>query len=114
MIVQIEHVSAVDQLDSILSVPGVDGLIIGPYDLSCSMGIPGRFEDPDFLKIMDRIRSTAKKRVFPAGIHIVEPDPARMKKAVSEGYTFIAYSVDMRMLDVSARAGVLSAQSHQK
>ncbi len=114
VIVQIEHISAVDQLDGILSVPGVDGLIIGPYDLSCSMGIPGRFEDPGFLDAMGRIRSAAQKRGLPAGLHIVEPDPARMEKAVSEGYTFIAYSVDMRMLDVSARAGVLSAQSHQK
>lgn len=114
VIVQIEHISAVDQLDEILSVPGLDGLIIGPYDLSCSMGIPGRFEDPDFLNVMDRIRSTAKTRAFPAGLHIVEPDPAKMQKAVSEGYTFIAYSVDMRMLDVSARAGVLCWQSHQK
>jgi 2-dehydro-3-deoxyglucarate aldolase len=111
VIVQIEHFSAIDHLDEIINVPGVDGIIIGPYDLSCSMGIPGQFENPDFLAAMDRIRGIARKHSFPVGTHIVEPDLPLLQKAVSDGYTFIAYSVDQRMLDVSARAGALSFQN---
>jgi len=43
---------------------------------------------------------------IPAGLHIVEPDLSRLSEAVVEGYRFIAYSVDVRMLDVTARAGI--------
>ena len=106
VIVQIEHISAVKRLADIIAVPGVDGVIIGPYDLACSMGIPGQFETPDFLDAMTQIRTIARKRGTPVGTHIVEPDAEALKKAVSDGYTFIVYSVDQRMLDVAARAGV--------
>jgi len=106
VIVQIEHKDAIAQLDDILTVPGVDGFIIGPYDLSCSMGIPGQFEQPEFIKAMTHIRETGQRLGCPAGLHIVEPDSQRLELSIKEGYTFIAYSVDIRMLDVSARQGV--------
>jgi len=106
VIVQIEHKDAIENLENILKVPGVDGFIIGPYDLSCSMGIPGEFEHPDFITAVNEIRNTGKKLGCPSGIHIVEPDTQRLEQSVSEGYKFIAYSVDIRMLDVSARQGV--------
>jgi len=106
VIVQIEHLSAVDPLAEILAVPGVDGLIIGPYDLSCSMGMPGRFKRPEFESCVARILDTGKRSGKAVGLHIVEPDLAQLDDAVRNGYTFIAYSVDMRMLDVASRAGV--------
>jgi len=58
VIVQIEHKDAIDQLEKILTVAGVDGFIIGPYDLSCSMGIPGQFENPEFIAAMIVISSS--------------------------------------------------------
>lgn len=106
VIVQIEHKLAVENLESILSVSGVDGFIIGPYDLSCSMEIPGEFDHPEFLTVMSTIRNTARQLQCPSGLHIVEPDPEKLKQTISEGYQFIAYSVDIRMLDVSAREGI--------
>ena len=107
VIVQIEHISAIDNLREITSVPGVDGIIIGPYDLSCSIGIPGKFENSEFLDSMVRIRKIAGEHKIAVGIHSVEPDLQALEKAISDGYSFIAYSVDQRMLDVSARAGAL-------
>ncbi len=106
VIVQIEHIDALNSLDEILAVDGVDGLMIGPYDLSCSMGIPGDFQHPEFLKVIDRIRGCAAESGKCSGIHIVEPDPALLDRYLSEGYRFIAYGVDMRVLDVGFRAGV--------
>lgn len=106
VIAQIEHRDAVERLGEILSVPGVDGFIVGPYDLSCSMGIPGRFDQPEFLAVLQRIRDVGMKAGTPAGIHVVEPDPSRLTQCLGEGYRFIAYSVDIRLLDVGARAGV--------
>ncbi|MBF0419899.1 MAG: 2,4-dihydroxyhept-2-ene-1,7-dioic acid aldolase [Magnetococcales bacterium] len=106
VIVQIEHRSALDHLEAILTTPGVDGFMIGPYDLSCSMGIPGEFESPEFVAAMRRILQVGLQVGCPAGIHIVEPDIKRLRQAIVEGYRFIAYSVDIRMLDVSARSGI--------
>jgi 2-keto-3-deoxy-L-rhamnonate aldolase RhmA len=107
VIVQIEHQDAIAQLDEILAVSGVDGFIIGPYDLSCSMGIPGQFEQPEFIRAMTHIRETGQRLGCPAGLHIVEPDLQRLEQTIHEGYTFIAYSVDIRMLDVSVRQGMM-------
>ncbi len=106
VIVQIEHKDAIDHLDEILTVPGVDGFIIGPYDLSCSMGIPGQFEQTEFISAMAHIRETGKRLGCPAGLHIVEPDLLRLEQTIREGYTFIAYSVDIRVLDVGMRQGI--------
>jgi 2-keto-3-deoxy-L-rhamnonate aldolase RhmA len=106
VIVQIEHMDAVAHLEEILNVPGVDGFMIGPYDLSCSMGIPGQFENAEFITTMNRIRETGKRLGCPAGLHIVEPDLQRLEQTIREGYTFIAYSVDIRMLDVSVREAI--------
>jgi len=108
VIVQIEHESALKQLEDIFAVPGVDGFIIGPYDLSCSMGIPGEFENPNFTAAMDLICETGKKANKSGGLHIVEPNPDLLSKAISDGYLFIAYSVDIRMLDSVCREGLNS------
>ena len=103
VIVQIEHIDAINNLEDIINVEGVDGFIIGPYDLSCSMGIPGQFDDKEFISVMNHILSTGKRLALPTGIHIVEPDVKLLEKSIMEGYNFIAYSVDIRMLDVSSR-----------
>jgi 2-dehydro-3-deoxyglucarate aldolase len=106
VIVQIEDRDAISRLDEILTVPGVDGFIIGPYDLSCSMGMPGQFERPEFASAMRTILEAGKRLGVPAGLHIVEPDLERLETIIRDGYTFIAYSVDMRILDVGFRKGV--------
>jgi 2-keto-3-deoxy-L-rhamnonate aldolase RhmA len=113
VIVQIEHKDAIDQIEEILTVPGVDGFIIGPYDLSSSMGIPGQFEQDEFINTMTEIREAGKRVGCPAGLHIVEPDLQKLEQTVREGYTFIAYSVDIRVLDVSVRQGIAKIKEIQ-
>ncbi len=114
VIVQIEHCEALDHLQDIFAVPGVDGFIIGPYDLSCSMGIPGEFEHPDFVAALQQILNAGLKAKCPAGLHIVEPDKDRVRQAFDEGYRLIAYSVDIRMLDHVARAGLMISREMEK
>lgn len=106
VIAQIEHQLGVEQLERIVAVPGVDAVIVGPYDLSCSMGIPGQFEEPEFTAATTRILRVGRRAGCPVGLHLVEPDPERMPGLLAEGYGFVAFSVDFRMLDVAARAGV--------
>jgi 2-dehydro-3-deoxyglucarate aldolase len=106
VIVQIEHQEAVENLEEILLVQGVSGLFVGPYDLSCSMGIPGQFDDPLYVKSLERILSVASQTGMPVGIHIVEPEVAGLEQAFADGFTFVAYGTDFRFLDVMARQGI--------
>jgi len=107
VIVQIEHIDAANNIEEILQIPGVDGFILGPYDLSASMGKPGKFLDKDVQKVMNEVLEKAKVLVKPAGIHVIEPDPTDLNDRITEGFTFIAYSLDIRMLDTSSRHGVM-------
>ncbi|MDC1191033.1 aldolase/citrate lyase family protein [Gammaproteobacteria bacterium] len=100
--IQIESKDALDNLDDIFS-QNIDGYMIGPYDLSSSMGIPGDFKNQDFLEIEASILNTAKKYDIKRGYHIVEPDTEQLNARIDQGYNFIAFSVDFRMLDVMAR-----------
>lgn len=106
LIAQLEHQDVLDRLDQILAFPGLDAYLVGPYDLSASMGLAGQLEHPRFLAAMDRIKDAAARHGVPAGIHIVEPDPAALAERVDQGYTLIAYSVDFRMLAVAAQHGL--------
>lgn len=105
VVVQIEHIEALHSLAQILAVPGVDGFFVGPYDLSCSLGRPGDFEHPDFVAAMSRIRQAGIDSGLPGGMHIVEPDVGAVTRALADGHRFLAYSVDIRILDIGARAG---------
>jgi len=105
VIVQIEHIEAVNNIQEIFSVEGISGYLIGPYDLSASMGIPGEFEHKEMLAALEIIKSAAELNRVPSGYHIVEPDVVELQKKLREGYKFIAYGVDMRMLDIACRLG---------
>ena len=102
VIAQIEHIKAIDNLSEIFSEKGLDGFLIGPYDLSCSMGIPGDFNNPKFIDVVNLIIEQGKKSELAIGIHIVEPDLNLLKESINKGYSFIAYSVDIRMLSTVA------------
>ena len=90
----------------ILNVDGVDAFIIGPYDLSCSMGIPGEFDNSEFIQTINEIIQIGSELDAVSGLHVVEPDIQKLNNAIVAGYKFIAYSVDIRMLDVTAREGM--------
>lgn len=96
--IQIEHVDTLSYIDKILSVPDIDAVMIGPYDLSASMGITGQFNHPDMLKATSMIMESCHRHNIIPGIHIVQPDVNEALKRYKEGYRFIAYSLDITML----------------
>lgn len=106
LIVQIEHKDAVENIEEILSVPGIDGTFIGPYDLSMSMGIPGQLNHPDLLAAKRKIKEATLAHGLIAGIHFVQPKSAveDCRQAIEEGYRFIALGTDILFLGDSARA----------
>ena len=94
----IENVKAIKNLDDILKTKYLDAIFIGPYDLSASLGIPGQFKNKKFIDAIKVIKEKSLKYGVPYGIHVVEPDEKQLKKILSEGYTFVAFSMDSRIL----------------
>lgn len=106
VIVQVEHIQAVENLPEILAVEGVDGFMVGPYDLSGSLGIPGQWAHPKMAEALARIREMGGASDKAPGIHVIEPDPEAARQKMAEGYRFIAYSLDIRLLDRACRHGL--------
>lgn len=106
VIVQVEHIAAVEDLEAILDTPGSTATSSVPYDLSASMGIPGQFDDPRLKQAIERIRTTGIAKAKPGGLHVVEPDAAQLREHIARGFRFLAYSLDTRMLDIACRNGL--------
>jgi 2-dehydro-3-deoxyglucarate aldolase len=102
LVAMIEHIRAVENLDAILQVTGLDAVLIGPYDLSASMGMTAQFGERTFGEALNRIRALSQQHGVPCGIHVVQPDPVELEKRLEEGYRFIAYSIDAVFLYSSA------------
>jgi 2-dehydro-3-deoxyglucarate aldolase len=95
VVMMIEHRDAIERIDEIVSVPGVDGAFVGPYDLSASYGIPGQFEHPLMRDALARMVSQARTAGVAAGMHVVHPPADQVRDRVREGFRFIAYAGDM-------------------
>ena len=102
LVAMIEHARAVERLDAILDVEGLDAVLVGPYDLSASMGLTGMFDHDDFKATMQQIMDIAKRAGIPAGVHVVQPVESELRQRICEGYRFLAYSIDAVMLRISA------------
>ena len=74
--------------------------MVGPYDLSASLGIPGEFEKPSFKEAMAKIVEVQTTVDKARGIHIVQPDVKLIKENLDKGYNFIAYSFETRLYEV--------------
>lgn len=99
VIVQIEHIDGVNNAEAICSVSGVDGMFIGPYDLSCSLGVSGQLDHPLVEEAREKALSAARKAGIALGTHVVPTDVAEVQKRIEEGYNFIAYSTDAIVLN---------------
>jgi 2-keto-3-deoxy-L-rhamnonate aldolase RhmA len=106
VVVQIEHIDAVNNLEDILAVEGVDAFIVGPYDLSGSLGVPGQFSHPDVVKAFEKIKYLMGKSSAAPGFHSVSSDEALAREKITEGYTFVGYSLDTLFLGDTCRSGV--------
>jgi 2-dehydro-3-deoxyglucarate aldolase len=103
IIAQIEHIEAVNNLEDILSVSQIDGLIVGPYDLSASMGYPGDYNRDDVKEALTRIEMVAKNAKKPLGFHVIESSYTKTLDKINKGYTFVAFSIDFFFLGDKAR-----------
>jgi 2-keto-3-deoxy-L-rhamnonate aldolase RhmA len=104
-IIQIESPSAVEHAAEIAAIDGVDVLFVGPTDLSHSLGIPGRFDDPVYLDALRHVTSTAEAAGKAAGILL--RDAAALPRHRELGFRFIGLGSDLAFIADGAR-GVLA------
>lgn len=90
----IESRAAVEAIDEILAVPGMDGVFIGPYDLSGSYGLPGQTGHDTVLQACQRVVEACRRHGKSAGLHLVRPTDAGIRKTLDDGFTFIALGMD--------------------
>jgi 2-dehydro-3-deoxyglucarate aldolase len=102
LVAMIEHSRAVDCLEEILAVNGLDAILIGPYDLSASMGLTAQFDEPTFIAAMERVRALCQQESIPCGLHVVVPELDTLKQRIADGYRFIAYSIDSVFLNTAS------------
>ena len=74
IIAQIEHYEAVEKIEEIITTDGIDAVIIGPYDLSGSMGYPGKYDREDVKKGIKKVLDACSKNNIPSGFHVIESD----------------------------------------
>ncbi len=102
VVVQIEHIDAVRNIDEILAAPGIDAFMVGPYDLSGSLGKPGVFDDPELLRALEKVKAAGIRHNIPAGFHCVPSDPEEARKKQTEGFKLLAFSLDAVFLGDAA------------
>lgn len=105
VVAQIESAEAIADIAGITEVDGIDAVMIGPYDLSADLGVPGDFSAAPFTDAVRTVITQAASAGVAAGFHLVEPDLDALEACILAGYRFIVFSVDMRILDVGARQG---------
>jgi len=74
LVAMIEHIRAVEKLDELLQVEGLDAIMIGPYDMSASMGLTAQFDAPEFRATMEIILDLCTRNRIPCGVHVVKPE----------------------------------------
>jgi 4-hydroxy-2-oxoheptanedioate aldolase len=111
LLAQIETRRAVENVNAILSVPGLDGIYIGPGDLSLSYGVPPSMSptDPVVLKAMTEVRERARATGLIAADHTEGAATARRR--FEEGFQFCSLPTDVRLLIDAVRAAVQTAKS---
>jgi 2-keto-3-deoxy-L-rhamnonate aldolase RhmA len=101
VIMQIEHINAVKEIEDIVKIRGIDALLIGPYDLSGSMGKIGQVKDPEVQAQVEKVRQVCLDTGMPLGIFTANPE--EVKPLIEKGYTFIAAGIDTIFLGQSLK-----------
>lgn len=96
--IQIEHQQAIDNIDEILAVEGIDAALFGPYDLSASLGVTGQFSHPKFEQATETAEEACREHDVVLGTHIVQPDTDEALDCIENGYRLLAYSLDITVL----------------
>lgn len=101
VIVQAEHIQAVECIESIVKIDGIDGIMLGPYDLSASLGKMGKINDPEVTNAIDRVFQACQSANLSIGYFGVNTEA--VKPYIKKGYNLILAGVDTLHLGNAAR-----------
>ena len=106
LLIQIEHIEAVERIDEILSVPGLDGVYVGPNDLSASLGLKPMLDNPDprYEEVLRRIVEATKRHGLVCGAHCGSVEA--IQKYSTWGMQFFAMSTDLGLTVKAAQEGL--------
>ena len=93
-----ESREAVENIDSILDVEGIDGIFIGPYDMSASYGVVGQTNHPLVKAGCEIVLEACRAHGKIAGIHMVQPDEVAVEENIKKGFKLIAVGIDTLFL----------------
>jgi len=96
IIVQVETQKALDNLEDIVSTPGIDAVFVGPMDLTANLGIAGQYDHPKFKEALKKVLEACSKYDVAPGIHAFNPEMA--KKAIADGFRFVALMTDLGVM----------------
>lgn len=92
-LINIESTVGLENLNRLLEVPGLDGVVIGPHDLSINMELPEEYDHPDFKSAVEQVIASAKKHKKAVGIHF-PTGPERQIEWAEKGANIILHSSD--------------------
>ncbi len=108
IVLQVEHIDGVRDIGSIVEVPGIDAVFIGPYDLSGSLGMVGQVDHPQVQEAIATVRHACRAANVPLGIFVAEARGAR--DALAEGYNLVAMGMDTLFLAGAAKRALDEAR----
>ena len=112
VIIGIESLAAVNNLENILKVPGIDGIFVGPNDMSISLGVPDMYDTEKYRTTVKHVIDTSEAHVIPVLVH--QQTPELSKYWISQGARFVLHGTDRRALAEGFRADFSSLREHAK
>lgn len=106
LMAMVETSRGVQAAAEIAALPSVDGIFLGPYDLSTSLGSPGDFDSERFVNAVKKVSSACRASGKALGIHQVEPDSGKLRDRFDDGFSFVAYGTDV----LAVRASLAGAK----
>jgi len=103
LILQIESIEGIQNLEEILNLKHISGTILGPYDLSSSLGVIGQMENPLVKNAIKKYEKISLKKKVPMGIHLTIPNIKKIKSFQNKRYSLIASGNDMIFLGNSCK-----------
>ena len=98
LIIQVESIEAVNNIDNLLSFDQIDGVMIGPYDISGSLGVPGDTNHPKVIEASKKVINSCKKYGKSCGTQLNDPNPKNIQSLFDLGYTYATLGSDLFVL----------------
>ena len=108
LIAQMESVAGIEKVDEILAVEGIDGVLIGPNDLTQDMGIYGQLDHPDFIALTDKVIDACKRHGKFAGI--IAKDVKTLRKWQAKGVSLLQWGSDVAIMSSKLKEGMADAR----